>query len=263
VTKRGALLHPKPIIAVGGAPTWAGTAETLLRQANFTPVRFSDPAHLAARLIDDFPALLLVDGDGPRWQFWIRATRTDQATRRLPIVVIAHAAAMRQDALAAGAKGFVWINKLGAQLVQSIREHGRLPDLALRDELSCQCEDDLPPLAQLGVQKFNAGEYYAQHDAFEQQWMAETGPVRDLYRAILQVGIAYHHVTRGNAVGGLKMLRRSMQWFSVLPDVCQGVNVRQLRQDADRVFLVLQTIDPDDMASFDLALLKPIRLVGG
>jgi hypothetical protein len=91
--------------------------------------------------------------------------------------------------------------------------------------------------------------------------MAEPGPVRDLYRAILQVGIAYHHITRGNAVGGLRMLRRSVQWFSVLPDVCQGVNVRQLRREADHVYMVLQTIDPADIASFDLALLKPIRFV--
>jgi predicted metal-dependent hydrolase len=126
----------------------------------------------------------------------------------------------------------------------------------------CQCEDDLPPLAQLGAEKFNAGEYYAQHDAFEHQWMAEPGPVRDLYRAILQVGIAYHHITHGNAVGGLKMLRRSVQWFSVLPDICQGVNVRQLREEADHVYMALQTLDPADIASFDLALLKPIRIVG-
>jgi predicted metal-dependent hydrolase len=257
------VLHPKPIIAVGGDPTWADTAEMLLRQASFSPVRFSDPAHLAGRLIDNFPALLLVDGDDPHWSSWIKATRTDQATRRLPIVVIARAAAMRQEALAAGAKGFVRTDGLGARLVQSIREHGRFPDPALLDELACQCEDELPPLAQLGVQKFNAGEYYAQHDAFEHQWMAEAGPVRDLYRAILQVGIAYHHITRGNALGGVKMLRRSVQWFSVLPDVCQGVNVRQLREEADHVYMILQTLDPADIASFDLALLKPIRLVGG
>jgi hypothetical protein len=59
------------------------------------------------------------------------------------------------------------------------------------------------------------------------------------------------------------MLRRSVQWFSVLPDVCQGVNVRQLREEADHVYMILQTLDPADIASFDLALLKPIRLVGG
>ncbi len=43
--------------------------------------------------------------------------------------------------------------------------------------------------------------------------MAESGPVRDLYRAILQVGVAYYHITRGNHAGGLRMLRRCVQWF--------------------------------------------------
>jgi predicted metal-dependent hydrolase len=110
----------------------------------------------------------------------------------------------------------------------------------------------------LGVERFNQGAYYAQHDAFEALWMAESGPVRELYRAILQVGIAYYHVTRGNHAGGLKMLRRCVQWFAVLPDECQGIDVRQLRNDAARVHAALLAIAPDEIANFDRALLKPV-----
>jgi len=127
--------------------------------------------------------------------------------------------------------------------------------------LWCQCQESLPRLAQLGVERFNAGAYYAQHDAFEEQWMAESGPVRELYRAILQVGVAYYHITRGNHAGGLKMLQRSVQWFALLPDTCQGIDVRQLREDAGRVRAVLKSIAPADIDTFDRALLKPIRRV--
>jgi len=56
------------------------------------------------------------------------------------------------------------------------------------------------------------------------------------------------------AVGGSPSGQsRSAQWFSLSLDVCQGVNVRHLRQDADRVYVTLQTILPADMASFDPA----------
>ena len=243
---------------MGGFPAWASTVDALLHQAGFGRMYCTDPARLVGRLVDDFPALLVVDGDDPHWKLWITAARTEQATRRLPILVVAHDEAVRHDALAAGAQAFIQTNELGAQLVPALREHARIPAQAALDELLCQCEDDLPPLAQLGVQKFNAGDYYAQHDAFEKQWMAEAGPVRNLYRAILQVGIAYYHIVQGNAVGALKMLRRSVQWFSMLPDVCQGVNVRRLREDADRVYVALQAAELTDTESFDLELLRPI-----
>lgn len=92
--------------------------------------------------------------------------------------------------------------------------------------------------------------------------MHTTGPVRDLYRAVLQVGIAYYQIERGNYRGALKMLLRSVQWFALLPDVCQGIDIRQLREDSYAVRAALEKLDPADIATFDKSLLKPVRLVG-
>ena len=86
--------------------------------------------------------------------------------------------------------------------------------------------------------------------------------MRDLYRGILQVGVAYYHITQGNRQGALKMLLRSVQWLAPLPDLCQGVDVRGLREDAARVRAALEVTDPTDMPGFDLSLLRPLRLVG-
>ncbi|WP_119071802.1 DUF309 domain-containing protein [Aggregatilinea lenta] len=150
------------------------------------------------------------------------------------------------------------LNVLETRLLAFVGDLVRQPDAARRDEMDCQCGQPLPPRGVEGVARFNAGEYYAQHDLFEAQWVAEPGPVRDLYRAILQVGVAYYHVTRGNDRGALKMLRRSVQWFADLPDVCQGVDVRQLREDAARVRAALEGGDP---AALDRARLPGVRLV--
>jgi hypothetical protein len=59
------------------------------------------------------------------------------------------------------------------------------------------------------------------------------------------------------------MLRRSAQWFAALPDECQGVDTRQLRADAARARAALQAMDPADIASFDRALLAPVKLIDG
>lgn len=250
-----------PVIALAGTPVWTDRVERLLHEHQFGPVRYITPANLFERLIEEYPAMLIVNGDHADWMSWLTTIKTDQATRRIPVLVIFQDQTRLHDALTAGAATSLMLGELDQKLIPQIRAHGRLPDPALLEELVCQCQADLPPLARLGVERFNARDYYAQHDAFEQQWMQESGPVRDLYRAILQVGVAYYHLTRGNYVGGLRMINRSAQWFWMLPDVCQGIDVRQLREDAARIRTVLRASDPVNPSDFDLTLLKPLHLV--
>lgn len=250
-----------PLIAIAGRPTWANRAERLLHQHAFDTARYDDPAVLIERLIEDYPALLLADGDVPGWSFWVTTPKTEQATRRIPILVITRDSTREHEVTSAGATAGLWLGNLERDLISQINAHSRRSDPALLDALARQCAQPLPPLARLGVEKFNAGAYYDQHNAFEKQWMEEPGPVRNLYRAVLQVGVAYYHLTRGNYAGGLRMLERSVQWFWELPDVCQGINVRQLREDAAHVRSVLQAINPENPLPFDSSLLKPISLI--
>ena len=90
--------------------------------------------------------------------------------------------------------------------------------------------------------------------------MKTAGPVRDLYRAILQVGVAYYQIERGNYRGAVKMLQRSVQWLYHLPDSCQGIDVARLRRDSYAVRAALQRLGPERFAEFDRALLKPLTL---
>ena len=136
-----------------------------------------------------------------------------------------------------------------------------MPDPAQIAELDRQCEESLPAGAVEAVQKFNAGLYHEQHDEFEALWMREPGPVRQLYQGVLQVGIAYYQITRGNGRGALKMLLRTTQWLAPLPDVCQGINVAQLRADAAAVRAELARVGVEGIAEFDKSLLKPVQIV--
>lgn len=124
------------------------------------------------------------------------------------------------------------------------------------------CDHPLPEAARAAVALFNAGEYYAQHDAFEALWRDERGPVRDLYRAVLQVGVGYYQITRGNERGAWKMLMRAERWLARLPDVCQGVDLAALRMAAAVVRSELERrtrmVDPPP---FDRTLLQPVRMI--
>lgn len=250
-----------PVLVIAGPAAWAAALAAGL--AGCAVVRVTDRASYIARLADTQPALIVVDGDARGWRFWATTPKTSPATRRFPLLVTAADGADRAAALTAGADYALPPAELLALGPQLVASYARLPDPARQAALDCGCAEALPPLARAGAAKFNAGEYYPQHDLFEEQWLNTAGPVRDLYRAILQVGVAYYQVERGNWHGAHKMLLRVVQWLAALPDVCQGVDVAQLRADAARVRAELERLGPDGIARFDRSLLRPLRLQAG
>ena len=112
----------------------------------------------------------------------------------------------------------------------------------------------------MGVALFNQGDYFAAHEALEDAWRAEREPIRDLYRGILQVGVAYYHLLNGNYIGARKMLLRCRQWLDPFPALCRGCDVEKLRQDAYRVEAELIRLGAGGLASFDRRQLKPVHL---
>jgi predicted metal-dependent hydrolase len=248
-----------PTIIITGTPDWADAiAQYLDGDYTLKSYQQTGPGYVA-RLTDDRAVLIVVDGDADGWRFWTTTPKTSPATRRIPIVLVSADSERRVQALVSGADFALAPADLAAELPTLVQENARVLDPAVIEQLECDCQDDLPPLGKQGVEKFNAGEYYPQHDLLEEQWMHTEGPIRNLYQAILQVGIAYFQVTRGNHRGALKMLLRSVQWLSMLPDECQGVDIKQLREDSYRVRAELERMNPEDIAQFDRSLLKPVR----
>jgi predicted metal-dependent hydrolase len=121
------------------------------------------------------------------------------------------------------------------------------------------CKGSLHHKAMEGFALFNTGRYFEAHEAFEAAWNAETGPVRELYRGILQAAVVYLHVTRCNYKGAVKVYRRSQKWLTQWPEVCRGVEVGRLRRDLDAVIAEVRRLGPEHLDAFDRALLKPVR----
>ena len=120
------------------------------------------------------------------------------------------------------------------------------------------CQGPLHPQAIHGMELFNQGRYFEAHEAFESAWRAESGPVRDLYRAILQVGVVYLHITQYNYPGAVKVYQRCQKWLQPWPETCRGVEVGRLRQDLEAAMTALQALGTQRISAFDTALLKPV-----
>ncbi len=208
------------------------------------------------------PALLLFDLTNAAipWRQWIAALKSAAATRRTPILCFGphEDVATMTAARAAGADAVLARSRFTADMPALFARYARLPD---RAALAGACAEPLSDLARKGIELFNEGAYYKCHDALEEAWMRDPAPGRDLYRGILQIGIAYHQIEQGNYRGAVKMLLRARQWLDPLPAICRGVDVAGLRADAARVYEALVALGPEEVGLVDRGLFRPISVV--
>jgi predicted metal-dependent hydrolase len=206
------------------------------------------------------PALLIFDLNNQQipWRRWIPILKSSPATRRLPILAFGphEDKETMQTAKKLGANYVIGRSRFTSAMPDLLQKYARMPD---RDALINSCAEPLAELAKEGIALFNQGEYYKCHDALETAWMQDQSSARELYRGILQVGIAYYQIQRGNYRGAVKMLLRLHQWLDPLPAVCRGVNVARLRENAAEVQALITELGSERLGEFDTAVIQPIE----
>lgn len=208
------------------------------------------------------PALLIFDLGNQQvpWRRWIPALKASPATRRIPI--LAYGPHVDQETLTAaeemGADVVLRRSRFAASLPEMLKTYAVTPDFAGAADA---CREPLSPLALSGIALHNQGEYFLAHGRLEDARNEDPSEGRKLYQGMLQVGIAYLQIQRGNYRGAVKMCLRVRQWLAPLPAVCRRVDVAQLRRDVDAVHQALLALGPERLPELDKALLAPIRLL--
>lgn len=214
-----------------------------------------DASDLVEQLAVRQPDLLVLDVRDPDCERRLLAAKTSPATRRMPVLAIADD---EQDAVRmrrAGADAVVARTKFRAEAAALIRRHRRPDETAA---IAAAAHEPLPPRALEAVAQFNAGEYWEQHETFEELWRAEPRPIRALYQGILQIGVAYLQIERGNFLGARRIFLRAQQYLRVLPDVCRGVDVARLRADAGAALAELERLGLEHIAEFPREMMRPL-----
>jgi Domain of unknown function (DUF309) len=68
-----------------------------------------------------------------------------------------------------------------------------------------------------GIDLYNAGEFHAAHDAWEERWMGEVGPKEKLFlQAMIQSAVAFHHLDIGRPGAARQMYLRAKEKFARL-----------------------------------------------
>ena len=207
------------------------------------------------------PALMIFDLNNPHipWREWLPVLKSSPATRRIPILAFGQHTDVEglTTAKEAGVVAALARSAFVSDIPGLVRKYARLPDLVA---IETDCQAPLSDLGRAGIELFNAGEYFEAHELLEDAWNADESTAKELYRAMLQIALAYLQIERGNYRGAVKMFLRVRQWLAPLPDHCRGVDLAQLRRDYRAVEQQVLERGEEGLADFDRAAFQPIQL---
>ena len=121
-----------------------------------------------------------------------------------------------------------------------------------------ECDGVIHPKAIEGLKLFNQKKFFEAHEELEEAWRDERGPIRELYRGILQTAVIYLHITRGNYNGAIKVYERCIKWLNDWPDICRGIYVGKLKSDLEPVMLEVRRLGGERIVYFNSSLFKDI-----
>src|SRR6266480_3850329 len=123
--------------------------------------------------------------------------------------------------------------------------------------------DELPPYSDAhiaaypieyiaGIDLYNAGEFHASHDAWEERWMGEVGPQEKLFlQAMIQSAVAFHHLQIGRPGAARRMYQMAKEKFARLEtNVFMSLDLVDYQWQLDQALSWLLTApDPRDVVA--------------
>ena len=88
--------------------------------------------------------------------------------------------------------------------------------------------------------------------------MVTQSPERDLYQGILQIGLAYYQISRGNYRGALKMFKRGQRNLAPLGETLLGINISRLKEDALVIESEVRLLGPTRIQEMESELFQPL-----
>ena len=120
------------------------------------------------------------------------------------------------------------------------------------------CDETPPALLYSGIEQFNRGEYFEQHETLEQLWLEEAREVRRLYQGILKIGVGFYKLRLGNYRGTVNHIRGGIAYLRRFSDTCMGVDVARLIREAEAVHDRVAALGPERISEFDLGALPRV-----
>lgn len=115
------------------------------------------------------------------------------------------------------------------------------------------CEEDLLayPIEYIaGIDLYNAGEFHAAHDAWEERWMGPVAPDEKLFlQAMIQSAVAFHHLQIGRPGAARRMYLMAKEKFARLDrPIFMSLDLENYQAQLDRALSwLLSVADPREI----------------
>ena len=83
-----------------------------------------------------------------------------------------------------------------------------------------------------GIVHFNAREFFAAHEAWEELWLRVPEPEKTFLQGIIQIAAGFHHYMRRNSRGARSLFAAGLAKLNRCPTAYRGVDMARLRNDA-------------------------------
>ncbi len=105
----------------------------------------------------------------------------------------------------------------------------------MEERLREACRSDAPVQLLAARELYRAGRFFECHEVLEELWRETEGPLRELYRGLIQVVVGIYHLQRGNLVGARNLLARGLARVEQYPSPCVGLDLEQFCGAARRL----------------------------
>jgi len=93
---------------------------------------------------------------------------------------------------------------------------------------------DIEKNIQMARKLFEAKLYFEVHELLEELWMGEFGKYREFLQALIQLGVAYYHLTNYNLRGFELLLKNARELLESYSGEIYGVNVDLLKKEIEK-----------------------------
>jgi uncharacterized protein len=81
-----------------------------------------------------------------------------------------------------------------------------------------------------GLHCYRTEQFFEAHEYWEAVWLTLAEPEKSFLQALVQVSAAFHHLSRGNRIGTISLLTRSLHRLDRSPSQFSGMNVTKIRE---------------------------------
>jgi uncharacterized protein len=104
-------------------------------------------------------------------------------------------------------------------------------------------------LFEKGVAEFNERCFFECHESLEDLWTGIRGPTRDFFQGLIQVSVAFHHLSRGNPAGAASTLSRALKRLAPYPERYYGFDLSSHRTLLARRLALIEARDAEGLSA--------------